>query len=58
MEYRRLGGSGLLVSILSYGNFNSDGVISFEDQVKIIKTCFENGINFIDTAEIYSEGRD
>lgn len=58
MEYRRLGGSGLLVSVLSYGNFNSDGVISFEDQVKIIKTCFENGINFIDTAEIYSEGRD
>ena len=40
MEYRRLGGSGLLVSALSYGNFNSDGVITFEDQVKIIKTCF------------------
>lgn len=58
MEYRRLGGSGLLVSVLSYGNFNSDGVISFEDQVKIIKACFENGINFIDTAELYSEGRD
>lgn len=50
MEYRRLGNSGLLVSVLSYGNYATDGVISFEEQVKIYKTCLENGINFFDTA--------
>lgn len=56
MEY--IGNSGLMVSILGYGNYNSHELIPFEEQVKIIKTCFQNGINFLDTAELYTEGKD
>ena len=58
MQYRRLGNTGLLVSVLSYGNFNSRELIPLEEQVKIIKTCLQNGINYFDTAEIYTAGKD
>jgi aryl-alcohol dehydrogenase-like predicted oxidoreductase len=30
MEYRKLGNTGLMVSILGYGNYNSHEVISFD----------------------------
>lgn len=58
MEYRKLGSTGLQVSVLSYGNFNSRELIPFEEQVKIIKLCLQNGVNFFDTAELYTEGKD
>lgn len=58
MEYRNYGNSGLLVSVLSYGNFNWSSLVPFEEQVNIFKTCLQNGINFFDTSEIYSAGKD
>lgn len=58
MQYRKLGNTGLIVSALSYGNFNSHKVIPLEEQVKILKLLFENGVNHIDTAENYTEGKD
>ena len=58
MEYKKLGNTGLMVSILGYGNYNSHKLIPFEEQVKIIKTCFQNWINFLDTAELYTKGKD
>lgn len=58
MEYRKLGNTGLFVSALSYGNFNSHDLIPLDEQVRIYKTCLQNGINTFDTAEIYSEGKD
>lgn len=39
MQYRKLGNSGLFVSIFGYGNYNSHELISHDEQVKIIKTC-------------------
>ncbi len=57
MEYRRLGRSGVQVSVLSFGSW-----ITFAKQVdnKIAKDClsyaYENGMNFFDNAEIYSKG--
>lgn len=58
MEYRNFGKTGLLVSALSYGNHRASLTAPFEEQVEIIKTCLQNGINFFDTAEIYSAGKD
>ena len=57
MEYRRLGKSGVQVSVLSFGSW-----ITFGKQVdnKIAKDCmafaYERGINFFDNAEVYSKG--
>jgi len=58
MEYRRLGRSGVQVSVLSFGSW-----ITFGKQVdnKIARDCmalaYESGINFFDNAEIYSKGQ-
>ena len=56
MQYRNLGNSGLQVSALSFGTFtNTD--CSYEENLEIVKKCFQNGINFIDTSESYVNGK-
>lgn len=58
MPFRRLGPSGLRIPLFSLGGWLTLGGSLRGDPVKeIIKTAFENGINMIDTAEEYSEGR-
>ena len=54
MEYRKLGPTGLKVSVISYGNWlNSNS----EDTKKMTNLCVKKawdlGINFFDTAEVY-----
>jgi aryl-alcohol dehydrogenase-like predicted oxidoreductase len=57
MRYRYLGNSGLKVSIIGFGNyFNSNSESSYEKTRDSIKLCYESGINFFDSAEIYSNG--
>ena len=57
MEYRRLGKSGLQVSVLSFGSW-----ITFGKQIQdgtaenLMALAYDNGINFFDNAEIYSQG--
>jgi aryl-alcohol dehydrogenase-like predicted oxidoreductase len=54
MKYRRLGNSGLEVSALGLGT-NAFGKRADQDtSIKIIHNALENGINFIDTANIYA----
>ncbi len=58
MEYRRLGKSGLQVSLLSFGSW-----ITFGNQIddsiseRLMSIAYDNGINFFDNAEIYADGR-
>ncbi|MFL6235966.1 MAG: aldo/keto reductase [Thermoanaerobaculia bacterium] len=58
MEYRNLGRSGLQVSPLCLGAmmFGSWGNPDHEDSIRIIHKALDAGINFIDTANGYSEG--
>ena len=57
MEYRYLGNSGLRVSVLSYGNWlNSNKEDDYTITRDAIKKCYEAGVNFFDTAEIYGNG--
>jgi aryl-alcohol dehydrogenase-like predicted oxidoreductase len=57
MEYRYLGNSGLRVSLLSYGNWlNSNTEDSYTLTRDAMKKCYEAGVNFFDTAEIYGFG--
>jgi len=59
MAYRYFGQTGLTVSILGYGNWKT-GEGSAEDNQQLVtdsvKKCFDAGINFFDTAEIYELG--
>jgi voltage-dependent potassium channel beta subunit len=58
MTYRRLGGSGLKVSALSFGAW-----VTFGNQIgdkvarDLLHTAYEAGINFFDNAEGYAAGR-
>ncbi|KDR85894.1 hypothetical protein GALMADRAFT_85086 [Galerina marginata CBS 339.88] len=58
MPFRRLGPSGLRVPLFSLGGWLTFGGTVVGDPVKdIIKTAFKNGINMIDTAEAYADGK-
>jgi aryl-alcohol dehydrogenase-like predicted oxidoreductase len=58
MEYRSLGRTGMQVSPLCLGAmmFGEIGEPDHDVSVKIIHTALDAGINFIDTADVYSNG--
>lgn len=57
MEYRRLGKSGLQLSVLSFGSW-----VSFQKQIQdktadeLMGIAYDNGINFFDNSEAYAGG--
>lgn len=59
MKYRKLGKTGLNVSEISLGTWQVGGKWGSDFNVKsaekIINTAIDKGINFIDTADVYSE---
>jgi aryl-alcohol dehydrogenase-like predicted oxidoreductase len=58
MRYRRLGSSDLQVSEISLGSWLTyGGAIPREQAVACVDKAFAVGINFIDTANVYSGGR-
>lgn len=65
MEYKTLGDTGLLVSTLCFGTMTFSGGQGFWKAIgdvqqaaadELIKACVDAGINFFDTADVYSEG--
>jgi aryl-alcohol dehydrogenase-like predicted oxidoreductase len=57
MEYRTLGRSGLKVSPLCLGTMMFGGPTEEAEAARIVATARGAGINFIDTADQYTEGR-
>src|SRR6185437_10002366 len=57
MEYRSLGRSGLKVSLLCLGAMNFGGPTDEATAQRIIGEARQDGVNFIDTADQYAEGR-
>ncbi|MGI8951164.1 MAG: potassium channel beta subunit family protein [Chitinophagaceae bacterium] len=57
MEYRRMGKTGLQLSVLSFGSW-----VSFHKQIddsiadELMGIAYNNGINFFDNAEVYALG--
>jgi len=65
MEYRQLGRSGLKVPVLCFGVatfgggnefFRAWGNTDVQGATRLIDICLEAGVNFFDTADVYSEG--
>src|ERR1700744_6602323 len=65
MQYKTLGDTGLLVSTLCFGTmtfhggsgmFRAIGTVDQAGAHELIKSCVDSGINFFDTADVYSEG--
>jgi voltage-dependent potassium channel beta subunit len=58
MQYRRLGHSGLQVSVLSFGSWVSFGPqLSGTNARDCLAAAYDAGINFFDNAEVYSAGK-
>ena len=57
MQYRNLGSSGLKVSAIGLGTNQFGGKVDLETTKNILAAALEAGVNFIDTADIYQEGR-
>ncbi len=64
MKYKLLGETGVLVSELCLGTmtfygkgyWENIGKVQQDEATKLVKISLDNGINFIDTANAYSEG--
>ncbi|MHB1855029.1 MAG: aldo/keto reductase [Acidimicrobiales bacterium] len=58
MRYRNLGRTGVKVSPLCLGTmmFGEWGNPDHEDSIRIIHAALDAGINFVDTADVYSQG--
>lgn len=58
MRYRSLGTTGVKVSPLCLGTmmFGAFGNRDHDDSIKIIHKALDSGINFVDTADVYSTG--
>jgi len=61
MKYRKLGNTGLIVSEVALGTMQFGGKMNMgnlgqEDTNKMVKLALDRGVNFIDTADVYSRG--
>jgi aryl-alcohol dehydrogenase-like predicted oxidoreductase len=58
MKYRTLGRTGIEVSAYCLGamNFGAMGNADHDDSIRIVRRALEAGINFVDTADVYSAG--
>src|SRR4051795_4006841 len=58
MDYRPLGRTGVQVSPLCLGTmmFGAWGNPDHDDSIRIIHRALDGGINFVDTADVYSAG--
>lgn len=65
MEFRQLGNSGLKVPVLSFGTgtfggrgefFSAWGNSDVSEASRLIDICLDAGVNFFDTADVYSRG--
>ena len=57
MDYRRLGNSGLQVSLAGLGTNNFGMRLDYEQSAAVVEAALDAGINFFDTADIYGGGR-
>jgi aryl-alcohol dehydrogenase-like predicted oxidoreductase len=65
VEYRSFGASGLKIPVLSFGTATFGGVGDFfktwgaadvAQAKRLVDICLEHGVNFFDTANVYSQG--
>src|SRR2546428_13202670 len=57
MKYRTVGKTGIQVSSLCFGTMSFGGNADEATSKAMFQRCREVGINFFDTANVYSQGR-
>ena len=56
MKYRQLGQSGVEVSTLCLGAMMFGGAADAAESERIVATARDGGVNFMDTADVYTDG--
>ena len=60
MDYRQLGRTDMRVSVISFGAWaigGSWGQVDDEASMRALHAAIDAGTNFIDTADVYGDGR-
>jgi len=60
MEYRRLGTTDMVVSAVSFGAWAIGGfwgAVDDDESMRALHAAIDAGVNFIDTADVYGDGR-
>jgi aryl-alcohol dehydrogenase-like predicted oxidoreductase len=57
VDYRQLGNSGVRVSVIGLGANQFGGKVDQQGVNEIVASALDAGINFIDTADVYGQGR-
>lgn len=60
MEKRRLGSTGYHVSVIGFGGWAIGGAwgdVPEEDALAALRTALDEGVTFLDTADVYGDGR-
>ena len=57
MKYKKMGRTGLKVSEICLGTMTFGEQVNEAESIRIVKTAIADGINFIDTADSYVDGR-
>jgi aryl-alcohol dehydrogenase-like predicted oxidoreductase len=57
MKYRQLGRTGMKVSEICLGVMTFGGPTPEEEGIRMVHRALELGVNFIDTANVYQQGR-
>ena len=57
MDYRLLGRTGVRVSPLCLGALNFGDATTEADSIRIVHAALDAGVNIVDTANVYNEGR-
>jgi aryl-alcohol dehydrogenase-like predicted oxidoreductase len=57
VEYRQLGSSGVRVSAIGLGTNQFGGKVDQRGVNEIVAAALDQGVNFIDTADVYTQGR-
>ena len=56
MEYRKMGRTGLKVSAFCLGTMMFGRQVEEQESLRIIHKAIDEGVNFIDTADMYANG--
>ena len=57
MQYRRMGDSGLKLSVFSFGSWITfGGQMGLDDSLECMQNAHDAGVNFFDNAEVYAGG--
>ena len=60
MQYRRLGRTDMNVSAVSFGAWAIGGfwgAVDDDESMRALHAAVDSGVNFIDTADVYDDGR-